>query len=80
MAVAGGDGIIKTNNVLCEIDHPDSDLLFEHRFFCTYCDRGPKHDRAEREKLPFESVLDGPNVRVVYPLVPGSELCKKKKQ
>lgn len=80
MAVAGGDGIIKTNNVLCEIDHPDSDLLFEHRFFCTYCDRGPKHDRAEREKLPFESVLDGPNVRVVYPLVPDSELCKKKKQ
>ena len=50
----GGKSAVQSESeseLVCEVDHPDSDLLFEHRFFCTYCDRGPKHNRADRETL-----------------------------
>lgn len=76
MVPPAASAVVTDPNVVCEIDHPDSDLLFEHRFFCTYCDRGPKHNRADREKLTFESALEGPQIKVVYPLVPLKESCK----
>ena len=42
---------------MCEFDHPESEAVFTHKFFCTYCDRGPNHSRDKRETIAIESVL-----------------------
>jgi hypothetical protein len=42
---------------VCEVDSPESDALFVHKFFCTYCDRGATWKREDREQLGLEKAL-----------------------
>jgi opacity protein-like surface antigen len=51
---ASGADLLRT---VCEVDSPESDALFVHKFFCTYCDRGATWKREDREQLGLEKAL-----------------------
>lgn len=59
---------------VCEFDDDEARHLFEHKFFCTYCDRGPKFpSRAARETVDVKKAA--PGFVVTFPRLRRPESC-----